>query len=736
MSFANAAMLLGMLGVAIPILIHLWNRRRVPTIAWGAMQFLDLSPRSRTRMRLAEWLLLATRMLILALVALAAARPIWSRGISPILGGEAPKDVVIVFDASSGMARQGGGSSPLARANTRLDALVEQLGPSDAVAVVRAGDRARVLLDPPSVDRARIRAALETLPPPGGSADLPAALGEAFRILEQTGRHPIAEILVLTDGDRNPWRLDEPGRWRLLRALHDRLPNPPVIIAESFDVPVDPMAADGEVIDVRASRRLIAPGGTIRIRATVRNLGPGPLERSAELVIDGASVPGSTRVVGPLAAGGSIVVEFRAVLDTIGSHAIGVRLVSGGTDDPLPINDASALVVEVAEALPVRLVDGDPGDRPMTGATDFLRVALMPLGDEAPQFQASVLRPEDLNAEALEGQRLLVLANVETLDPEVSAAVASWVEQGEGVLVVPGDRTDAEIWNQTAFREGAGWLPARIGPLQGRFADRSPIARPLPTSFASPVFAAIARDGAPSALGSAALFAVFELEPSDREPAAEVLARLDSGAPWIIERPIGSGRAAILAGSLDAKGGTLPANPDFVPLIHELMFRLADPESDASASPPGAPLIVPIDPPPPDDRTAIAVRTPSARDVEAQIERTDEGVIARLADTDEPGLYRFDLPDHSLYRLVAAEQAEPTRSPLSSTDRATLTEGWTLTFADDDRTEPSPANSRNRAPRPLWRGLVLAALAGLCLEVWLTRRLARRRGPLVVSGSE
>ncbi|MEW4451079.1 VWA domain-containing protein, partial [Bremerella sp. JC817] len=123
--------------------------------------------------------------------------------------------------------------------------------------------------DPPGVDRSRIRGALDALPPPGGSADLPAALGEAFRVLEQSGRHPAAEVVVLTDGDRNPWRLDEPGRWRLLRALHDRLPVPPAIAVESFDVSVDPEAADGAVIDALASRRFIVPGGTIRVGATV-----------------------------------------------------------------------------------------------------------------------------------------------------------------------------------------------------------------------------------------------------------------------------------------------------------------------------------------------------------------------------------------------------------------------------------------------------------------------------------
>jgi hypothetical protein len=164
------------------------------------------------------------------------------------------------------------------------------------------------------------------------------------------------------------------------------------------------------------------------------------------------------------------------------------------------------------------------------------------------------------------------------------------------------------------------------------------------------------------------------------------------------------------------------------------MFRLADPEPDALATPPGAPLVVPIGPSPLAGLKTIAVRTPSGRSAEALFDRTDDGVIARLTDTDEAGLYRFDLPGRSLYRLVSAGQDEPTREPLSAGDAEAIAEGWPLAFADDDRAGSRPANGPSRSPRPLWRALVLAALAGLCLEVWLTRRLARRRGPAAVAG--
>src|SRR5438128_1060599 len=67
-------MLAGIGAVSIPILIHLFSRRRFRIISWAAMHFLMAAQRQNVRrMRLEQYLLLATRVLLLFLLVLAMA---------------------------------------------------------------------------------------------------------------------------------------------------------------------------------------------------------------------------------------------------------------------------------------------------------------------------------------------------------------------------------------------------------------------------------------------------------------------------------------------------------------------------------------------------------------------------------------------------------------------------------------------------------------------------------------
>src|SRR5688500_10197145 len=93
------------LAAALPILIHLWSRRKFREESWAAMEFLLAAMRKNARrIQLEQWLLLAVRTAILVLLALALADPQLSL-LSGWTGGSAggQRHVVLVLDGSYSM---------------------------------------------------------------------------------------------------------------------------------------------------------------------------------------------------------------------------------------------------------------------------------------------------------------------------------------------------------------------------------------------------------------------------------------------------------------------------------------------------------------------------------------------------------------------------------------------------------------------------------------------------------
>ncbi|MFM7926845.1 MAG: BatA domain-containing protein [Pirellula sp.] len=84
MTFLNALLAFGATAFSVPLIIHLLNRSKYLTIDWGAMQFLDSSVKVNSRrIQWKQLLLLLIRCLIPVLLALAMARPLFSRGRIP-----------------------------------------------------------------------------------------------------------------------------------------------------------------------------------------------------------------------------------------------------------------------------------------------------------------------------------------------------------------------------------------------------------------------------------------------------------------------------------------------------------------------------------------------------------------------------------------------------------------------------------------------------------------------------
>src|SRR5205809_7313852 len=96
MTFLNAALLAGAAAVAIPIIIHLFHKSRFLIVKWGAMHLLEAVLRTnQRRIRIEQWILLAIRCAVPALLALCMARPVW-KGVQRLLGDARTSTVVLL----------------------------------------------------------------------------------------------------------------------------------------------------------------------------------------------------------------------------------------------------------------------------------------------------------------------------------------------------------------------------------------------------------------------------------------------------------------------------------------------------------------------------------------------------------------------------------------------------------------------------------------------------------------
>src|SRR3954468_5149076 len=88
----------GALAMAVPVIIHILNRRRFKTVTWAAMEFLLRAMRkNRQRLRFEQWMLLATRCLLVLLLGMALARPLsCENAATAIVGGRTGSSVFII----------------------------------------------------------------------------------------------------------------------------------------------------------------------------------------------------------------------------------------------------------------------------------------------------------------------------------------------------------------------------------------------------------------------------------------------------------------------------------------------------------------------------------------------------------------------------------------------------------------------------------------------------------------
>ncbi len=623
MLFKNPWLLAGLAGVLIPVILHLIRRQAAKPYDWGAMRFLfDTVAARRKRMEWEDFLLMVTRCLLIALIALAVARPFvppdtgvpwlfvlplgllgmaafggsfvlsalkgkWIMRILAllmVLGAaflvwqeknlnlkrfqtSARRDVALVIDGSSSMLLRKDGQTAFERAISEARDFVKQAPKGTAFSIILGGPAPELKTGTPLTHRADVLEVLDSLEPVGGPFRAHDALGMATLSLAE-GRGSSKDLVVFSDLQRIGWQLDSTTSWSNLGDAWEGLPNgaKPRLLLRSFSPPEN--LRNVSVSGIELSREVVGTDREVAIRIRVENTGnevvtPGLMR----VTVGGKDL--EEKGLGQMTPGESSILDYRHRFSEVGPQVIKVEL--DGNDD-LAGDDFAERAIWVKKRLPVLIVEGNGGASFFQRAGGYLGLALAPISGKEESFvDPRVIDAAALTREELEDDAVIILADVARLPASAASKISDFVIKGGGLWIIAGPKVDPKFYQE--WRGGDGV----VMPLQlGEMAFPANGVQAAPGSFDHPVLR-LFKDEAGQDLGDAVVEGYRS--SSKLVEGALAAARYSDGEIFLAIRDYGSGRVIVSTTALDARLGNFPARPSFVPFVHELTNWLAGGQS-------------------------------------------------------------------------------------------------------------------------------------------------------------
>jgi len=299
--------------VGLPILLHLIMKQEPKRLTFPAFRFLTQKLKTNQRkLRLRHFILLAMRMLLIALFCLALYQPtLLSERLN--LSGEMPVAAVIIIDTSPSMGYTANEKTRFEEAKRRALELLETLPDKSPVAVVETDD----LASGRWMDRSEARKAIEQLEKPrGGSQAVTPSISRAYQLLgkietdiEEADRLPKL-VAVFTDRSASSWNAD---RVEEIKKFQQTLPDPkPAHIV--FDVGAD-HPTNVAILAAEMKPQVLAANEKAVVTVTVAATGPAgepAVDTTVKATINGAAAE-PKRVQIPYGQSRAVTFEFSAL---------------------------------------------------------------------------------------------------------------------------------------------------------------------------------------------------------------------------------------------------------------------------------------------------------------------------------------------------------------------------------------------------------------------------------------
>ncbi len=528
MGFLTPLFLIGLAGLAVPILIHLTRQERGRPVRFPSLMFLEKIPFQETsKRRIRHWVLLIMRLAALALLVAAFARPFVREGRLAAVGGPGPEELVVLLDNSYSMEM----GDSWERAVSEARSMIGALRPRDRASLIVFSETPQ-LVHRSIPELPRILATLDTL----GTTSLATRFAPAVKLAASTlaaSTLPRQRVVVISDFQRTAWS-----------------PDPDAQVAEG--VVVETVVIEGGEIenlaltDLELGRQSAGGRDRVTVEARLVNTGESAASGEVTLAVDETDLETVTATVAP---GGAEPVAFAPFTLTAQFTRGEVRLGEGG--EGLLQDNTLSFVASPGGDLQVVVADPlGPGDSNLylSGALDIAGGA---------GFDASVTRglPGD---DELSRSEVVILNGGPFPGGSEGDRLRAFVEDGGGLLMVLGERSSVPSVHQE-------FLPATIGAVSEGAMER----RIGFVDYDHAIFEAF-RGPRSGDFSQAVFYRTRLLTETD----GQVLARFDDGTPALVEAQRGRGRVLVWASGLDRFWNSLPLQPIYLPFVHRVTRHL------------------------------------------------------------------------------------------------------------------------------------------------------------------
>ncbi|MCX7049826.1 MAG: VWA domain-containing protein [Candidatus Sumerlaeota bacterium] len=761
--FGNIAFLLGLLGVAAPIYVHLRQRQKAKKILFSTLRFLRLSDRHTARRhKIVDLLALLARCAVIALIALALSKPLIRPQGSNWGATSGPAFWAIVLDDSYSMGSRESGITPFDLAKEGVTRVLDLVAEGDAIAVLLTSGKTLPGMADVAHNKNQVLTALERLQPSAGASSVADGIERALAFIRDSTNQN-HELIVITDLQRS--NIEQVQKIDPLRLTEK------VRMVHLLDVG-QPGAANVTITALKAWRAGPYPGVPITFRATLRQSSSSPEggagkeagsgsgsssttsgsatsenragggaggsgaggsgaggagggeEYECQLVVNGENI---ARKSVKLEGKGQVDVAFDHVLMEPGQYVATVSL----SGDALDADNSRMVCCDVYEQVSILLL-AEPASRLNPWDTAFfLGMALTPRKTQSILAKSPVKvdrkTPEQAASADFSKYNAVFCADVRSMAPETVKALQTYVRDGGRLIAFAGEWAatgTSKFYNEkTLF----GWKFDGLKAIRG--AEEEPFTMDLP-DVKHPIFRALGEDPAIN-FQTVQFYRYVKVDPASLDSNSQALASLSNDAPFMLEKRYGKGSVLCFTAPPLPDWTSLPSRPLFLPFIHELVkYSLSGALADVRMEQvlqPFEVLLPRVNNQAPTQATLIdATKTRTA------ISFKKDAVKVEVPGLEKPGLYTIELRygTSKLEKTRVLANMNPFEGDLTKTSNEQLEQWLPFSKRWERHTNPrglATAIERRRKGISLTTALLAIALAAFMFESYLANMLLPRR---------